>query len=185
MRDRLFNTVVAGLAFAIVMLLAVTIGAQDAIAEEPMAGEFWDAFGSLYGVLATLIVGGLGWLSTRLTAYLSTKHKDAIWAGILQRFNTALFDAVQGRHAVIQAEFAKAKDPKSPGGSRITTDELNAIRDAVWDDLKAQYGGLDGLKKAVAIVAGDDVERWIKNKINGAVGLVDADANPTQPGAPD
>lgn len=162
------------LVLAGVTFVAFTAGAQEAAPPaEPMAGTPWDVFGGIFGVLATLVVGGLGWLSTKLNAYLSTKHKDAVWAGMVARLNTALMDSVRGRVATLKASFADAKDPASPGGERITKSELEGIKNDVWEDLKKQYGGVEGLKKGLGVLAGDDVEHWVKNKIGGAVAAVE------------
>lgn len=174
-------------AVLIVMLAALVVGAQDVPASAPadeMAGTPWDILGSVFGVLASVLVGGLGWLVARLSVYLSTKHKDAIWAGILIRFNEALFDAVEGEVAVLKAKFADATDPTSPGGERITATELEEIKDAVWEHLKAQYGGADGIKKALSILAGDDVERWVKTRISGAVADVERADRAAEAGNP-
>lgn len=159
------NTIQVGaVAFSIAMLNIIAGSTED-----PAAGAVYDIVGSLWLALGGVFVLVLSWLANKANGWLSEKKKDAWWAGVLVRFNTALGDGLLAAKAQVDEKLRKAKSEDSPGGSKITEAELAQMKDLMWSFLKDRYGGMAGLEKALGVAVGGNVEQWVGSKINGAV----------------
>lgn len=153
-------------------------------AEDPeMAGTGWDIATTIYMLAGGLLLGLVTWLGAKLGKWLNTKHSNEWWAGTLARFNTALMDGLKAAHTKLKKGIEEAKDPNSPGGSRITKAEMEQIKAEVWDFLKDRYGGMSGLTSALGVFVGGNVENWVSSKIDAAMGDLEreekAAGNPT------
>ncbi len=137
------------LAFGVaVFFVAIIAFAQTGtVPAEPMAGEGWDIFGTIYTLLGGLLVAGLSFGGKKLIDLINAKVDNEVLRGILGRLVSSVNDAVAMVNQTMKAEIQAAKDPKSPGGDRITEAEKRQMFDAVWDALKAEYGGAEGIFK--------------------------------------
>lgn len=134
------------LAFLVMYLFAFAALAQEATpATEPMAGEGWDIFGTIYMLLSGLVVAGLSYGGKKLIELINAKIENETLAGILGRLVASVNDAVAMVNQTLKAEIEAAKTPGSPGGDRITQAEKEKMFNAVWEALKAEYGGIEGI----------------------------------------
>ena len=84
----------------------------------------------------------------------------------------------------MKAEIQKAKSPDSPGGSKITESEAKKLKDAVWETLKNEYGGMAGIGKFLGVLGlgGDKaVAEKVDTLIEAAVNGQKNAANPSTP----
>lgn len=193
MRSRIAKTLDLALMGVLVafMLYAGWAYAQDPSvalgtpADKPIAAPI-DLALTIYTLLAGTVVALFGWLSTKLSTWLKAHTSNATMAGILLRMNDSILAGVKGAAAAAKDAIAKAKDPSSPGGTAVTSSELDGIRAAVWASLKSEYGGMDGLKTALSILGlGDEssVTNWINTRIDAAVSDASIAATPAQAAA--
>lgn len=156
------------------LLLVTALAAGVAFAQEvapaivpasPAKQVGFQLFDLLYPVLLALV----GWLSVFLQKLINAKAKNALVAGILGRFKESVLSAVKKVGGTLKASILKAKDPSSPGGTTITEEEGKQCFDAVLDELKAEYGGWDGIKEFLAILGLGNVEQWVATQVEAAV----------------
>lgn len=179
----------AALALAAALLPALAI-AQDAPAP---AGD--DVVGTLLTVwmyIGTAVIGGLGllgaWLSPKFVAWVKAKTDSAILQGLAVRavrLRELVHNAVASVNQTLKAEIAKAKDPSSDGGERITDAEKQRLFDAAWEAVKAQAGGWQGLLKSFLSLAGgseDALKAQVTHLIETEVGAQKLAAKAAAPG---
>ncbi len=87
------------------------------------------------------------------------------------RLKDSVLDGVKFVGQTLKAEILAAKAPGSPGGAKITDEEARRLKDAVWEALKDEYGGMDGIKKALKVLGLGDASwaKWVDGKIEAAV----------------
>jgi len=138
---------------------------------------------TIYALLGSVITALLGWLSVRASAWLKAKTGNELIGGAITRITDSVFTAVKLVNQTLKREIEAAKDPKSLGGTAITKDEAAKLKDAVWNTLKAEYGGLDGIGKALGVLGlgtDDALKTFVDSKIEAAVHDVAA-ASPRTP----
>ena len=143
------------------------VAAPDA----PVAGGI-DLALTLFAMLATMLTGLLTWLGAHVSKWLKARTKNETVGGAMARFSDSVFAAVKTVNQTLKAEIEKAKDPKSPGGTAITEGEARKLKDAAWNALKAEYGGMVGITKFLGVLGlGTEsaVTAWVDNKIEAAV----------------
>jgi hypothetical protein len=148
-------------------LLTSIVLAQDA----PVSGG-WDVAFTLYALGGALLVGGVGWALKRLSDYLGVRIENETVRGVLQRLVGSVGDAVAMVDQTIRKEIDAAKDPASPGGTRVTEVERKRMYDAVWERLKGEYGGfagIFGLLKRIGIGNEESARAKVDTMIEAAV----------------
>jgi len=168
-----------------ILLIPALALAQEAVI--PAASASIDASAdialTLYAALGTIITALLGWLSVRASAWLKAKTGNELLGGAIGRFTDSVFTAVKLVNQTLKREIEAAKTPGSPGGTSITKEEAAKLKDAVWTVLKAEYGGLDGIGKALGVLGlgtDDSLKTFVDSKIEAAVHDVAA-ASPRTP----
>jgi hypothetical protein len=118
-----------------------------------------------------VVLLGLGWLGVRSDKWLKTKIKNETWFGMTSRLKDSILDAVRMVSQTLKQEILAAKKPESDGGKKITEEEKKRLKEAVWEALKDEYGGMDGIKKALSILDLGDASwmKWVDSKIEAAV----------------
>lgn len=181
---RLLSSIFGLTVVAVVFLFPFVALAQEAVAApaDPTIGGGWDIAATIYTLVAGLLATGMTWLGAKLSKWISTKTKNEMVGGILGRFTESVFTAVKHVMQTLRSEIEKAKDPKSPGGAKITEGEAAKLKEAVWSSLKEEYGGMDGIGKFLAVLGisgGEDgIKKWVDTKIESAVHDVKAVSNP-------
>lgn len=99
-----------------------------------LALKLFDMLWPLVGVAVT------GWLSAKAAAWISSKTKNELLAGLLSRLNQLVWTCVRMAEQTLVKEIKKAKEPSSPGGSSLTKEEQKAIFDAVFQNVKELFG---------------------------------------------
>jgi hypothetical protein len=134
----------------------------------------------------TLILAGLTWLGGLLSKKLLGSIKNEAIANAVVRFQAEVLSAVKMVGQTLKQEILKARAPASPGGAKVTEEEAKRLKEAVWDALKDAYGGMDGIKKALAVLGLEDAAwmKWIDTKIEAAVSDVKRAEAAAQPGPP-
>ncbi len=156
--------------FSLVALSPALAWAQDAATAAPAKVSTGAQLGySLYELFFPVLVALTGWLSLKLKTLIQANIKNATVAGVVSRFSDSLFTSVKKVEATIKAKIMAAKDPASDGGTAITEAEAAALRQAVWDELKAEYGGMAGIQEFLKVLGLGDVEGWVNNRIEAAV----------------
>lgn len=132
------------LAAAAAFFAPAIVWAQDVVADAPVSSG-WDTAFTLYAIGGSLLVGGITFALKKLADYLGVKIDNETVGGIMKRLIGSISDAVAMVDQTIRKEIEAAKDPASPGGAKITESEKQKMRDAVWEALKQEYGGWDGI----------------------------------------
>lgn len=133
--------------------LPLATKAQDAA--EAMAGTPWDVLGwILVAGAGGLVVSGLGWLMGWGVSKLRKSKSPEMVKNMVAGFVDALRVGLSGTVGVLEAEFEKARAPDSPGGVKITQEELGKIGEALKQFLLKQYGSWDGIAKVVSHITG-------------------------------
>lgn len=178
MRGKLDVIYVAIAVWTVAVVSATVALAQAVPPTDPELGTVWQFAFGVYELLATVVTGAVTWLSVRVATWLKGKIENQLLGSIVGRVSDSIFAAVQMVNQTIKSEIVAAKKPGSPGGVAITKSEADKMKQAVWDALKAEYGGLAGLAKllgAIGIV-GDGVKAWVDTRIEAAV--AEAKQNP-------
>ena len=160
-----------GIEAEILAQLAVVAQAAPEVADKPVSSGCQLGL-TIYEMLATLVTGAIVWLTTKGSAWIKTKINNETVGGIVSRFMESIGSAVRCVNQTIKDEILKAKDPKSTGGVKITESEAKKLKDAVWESLKSEYGGMDGISKLLGVIGitGDSgVKKWIDDRIESAV----------------
>lgn len=131
-----------------------------------LAGTGWDIAAMVYTALGASLLAALGYGLSLIRKKWLEEFKTTWWAGAVTRLTYAVENAFAAAHAEIKLGVDKARDPASPGGTALTKEERDMIFDAVWERLKDQYGGMDGIKEALQIVVGGDVSKFINDRIS-------------------
>lgn len=164
-----------GFAIAAVMAIFWLGVAHAQPSEAPASGNISggaDTMLTFYASIAGLLAMGLAWIGKHLSDWLKTRTKNEAVGGALSRFSDSLFSAVKAVNQTLKIEIDKAKRADSPGGSAITKEEAARLKTAVFDALKAEYGGMAGIAKFLGVLGlGDSsaVESWVGNRIEAAV----------------
>lgn len=155
----------------LVLFLAPAIAlAQEAAQQDAPSSA--DTALTIYAALASVLTAVIGWLSVRVSAWLKANTKNATIAGVLARLSDSVFTAVKHVNQTLKREIEAAKDPKSPGGAAITQREAQQMKDAVWNAIVAEYGGMGGLSKALGVLGLVDessIRAFVDKRIEAAV----------------
>lgn len=121
--------------------------------------------------LSPFLLMGLVWLGKRLDGWLGSMTKNELIKGVMIRFKDSVLDGVKRVNQTLKSEIMAAKAPGSPGGTKITEEEAKGLKEAVWEDLKDEYGGMDGIQKALKVLGLGDASwmKWVDGKIEAAV----------------
>lgn len=138
-------------AFPLLALAQHAPAVTDALgAEQPLSTPL-QLGASVYQMLAPILVVLTGWIAKRLSDWLSAHTKNAAVAGILTRMNDQVWTLVKDANQTLAAEIRKAKDPKSPGGDSLTTEEAASIKRAVLGNFRDLWGA-KGLMEAASVL---------------------------------
>jgi hypothetical protein len=167
-------------------LLAV---AQEVVAPaltpSASAGSGADLALTIYAAIGSLITALLGWLSVRASAWLKAKTGNELVGGALARITDSVFTAVKLVNQTLRREIEAAKAPGSALGAAISAEEASKLKEAVWTALRAEYGGMAGIGKALAVLglgSDDSLKTFVDSKIEAAVHDVNA-SRPRMPSA--
>jgi hypothetical protein len=120
----------------------------------------------------------LTWVGYKVSVWVGTLEANEKSGGMLARLTDSIFVAVKKVNQTLKAKILDAKDPTSAGGEKITDDEAQELKEAVWDELRS-YWGTKGLAAAGKILGLDNLTRFIDGKIEAAVSdLKEPKANP-------
>lgn len=131
-----------------------------------------DVILSIYAALGPALLGLLGWGAKKLVGVIEKKVDNEIVEGMLRRLTGSVMDAVTMVDQTLRSEIEKAKSPDSPGGEKITAAEARKMRAAVWQALKSEYGGWDGLfslLRRIGLGDKDAASRKVDTMIEAAV----------------
>lgn len=106
---------------------------------------------TIYEALAPLLMAAIGWVSVKLANFIKAKTKNEMMAGVLIRLNESVTDAVKAVNQQMVEIIGRAKDPNSPGGKKITTDEALKLHDAAKAFVRS-YWGEKGLKELAYVL---------------------------------
>ena len=173
-----------------VVLVPVLLTPAVALAQtaaETFAGTAWDVLGWLLVMgVGGLVVAGLGWLMSWGVGKLKGSDSPELVKDLVANFVETLKMGLSGAVLELQEEFAKARDPNSPGGERITQAELHTIGVNFKAWLLDQYGSWDAISKLVANVTGGVaspqaaekfIDKFVASNAEAAAGKV----NPSTP----
>lgn len=144
---------------------------------------------TIYEILSPVIVALLAWAASRLSDYIKAKVESERVASALVRITDSIVSAVkmvdQTVKQTLMAEKAKATAEVSPGGTAITSEEAESLKDAVWHQLKVEYGGVAGIEKILGALGVDraKVPDWVDGRIEAAVNDLKASRGPPGPAA--
>lgn len=157
--------------FALALMAIVLFVPFVATAADEPVGQGWQLGFTVYELLAPILTAFLSALSVKVAQFISARIEHEALAGVLVRFSDSLFAAVKQTNQTLKDEILKAKDPKSPGGIGITAEEAARLKDAVWHQLKIEYGGLAGLRQVLKVLGLDDdgMKHWVDGRIEAAV----------------
>ncbi len=130
------------------------------------------------------LLAGLTWLGGLLSKWTLGKIKNEAVANTVVRFQGEVLSAVKMVGQTLKQEILAAKAPGSPGGAKVTKEEAQQLKDAVWEALKDSYGGMDGIKKALGVLGLEDAAwmKWVDSKIEAAVSDVKRAEAAARPG---
>jgi hypothetical protein len=119
----------------------------------------------LLGLLSPIIASGLGWLAVRLSQFVAAKTGSVTAATAVLKLNEIITTVVTELEQTMVAA-AKAR----VGGGRLNQADIDAIRRAALDKIKAYLG-----PEGVALVArafglgSTDLNNFLSSKIEAAV----------------
>lgn len=128
----------------------------------------------LYLFVGGTIVGGITILVTKAVNYLTAKTKNETYDGVIRRVGASILDAVAMVDQTLKKEIIKAKRPDSPGGTKIIAKERSDMLNEVYQCLKSEYGGIQGILKLFKTIGIQDegaVKRKVDTMIEAAVNL--------------
>lgn len=128
---------------------------------------------SVLDIVLAVVTPVLVWLGARASKWVSALALNEKTGGMLARLNDSVFTAVKTVNQTLRAEIKAAKDPSSPGGSKITKEEAEQLKAAAWDELRA-YWGAKGLEEAGKVLGLDNLTRFVDGKIESAVSDLNA-----------
>ena len=133
--------------------------------------------------LLPVLLAALGYATTRLAAWLNAKTKNQGVMAMLARLTEGAYVVVRSVEQKTVAAIKAGRDPSSPGGVKLTPEEIKIVEDAALAALKEYWGvaGLDELGKVLGLDAGA-VTNLLKGHIEAAVhDLPKATVDPTHP----
>ena len=114
-----------------------------------LAGSAWEVFSPVFAALTA-------WAGVRLTALIKAKVQNEVYSGMLTRLTDSVLLVVREAEQTVVKGIKAARDPRSPGGQRLTEDEAERIKDEVLEKLKRLWGpeGLKELMKVLGLTEG-------------------------------
>lgn len=135
----------------------------------------------LYAALATPIGLLLTWLGKLVGDLLKTKIKSELLSGMVSRFWDSIFATVRATNQRMPEIIGRARDPNSPGGTKITKEEAEKLEADAWQGFK-DYWGPKGLKELTKVMGWDQpgqLENMFGNGVKTALDrLKDRSGNP-------
>ncbi len=168
---------------AFVFILRISPAFASEVAPEGL-GFGLDLTVTLYLLFGGAILAIVTWISAKIVKLIDAKVESTWLQQTLLKLNTIVLDQVKASHAVLQRELAEARSPDSPGGERITSDEIEKIRDHVWQNLKSEFGGSAGIEKSLRLIGLGDAKKLVNAKIEAVLSDVEREEralNPTKP----
>jgi len=125
---------------------------------------------TMWEILAPILTAAVGWGAVKLSNLIAAKTKNERVGGMLARLVGTVKTAVVSVNETAKAEIAAAKDPKSPGGAKITKGEAEQLKKACLDKIKS-YWGAKGLSEAARVLGfdGGGLESFLGDEIEKAV----------------
>lgn len=147
MRKLMIGSYVLSCGFFVLLILLILL-APDFVfaqAEDPPVGGVWDTLTTIYLIVASPFLAGIGWVLNLVRRLIDTKVKNQMLSGFLQRLVGSVNDVVAMLNNTAKKKIKEAKSPTSRGGSKLTQSEAKELKQAAWDAILSEYGGWDGL----------------------------------------
>jgi prepilin signal peptidase PulO-like enzyme (type II secretory pathway) len=156
--------------------------AVPCLAQDTEVSGGWQVFAYVYEVLGALLGSGLVWLVAKLSTWIKTKIGNEALGGILARVNETLGNLVVEANQTVVNGLKAAKDPDSPGGTKLTDEEARQIKKEVLAQFKDLWGakGLALLAKILGFTS-DKTESFLSSKIEALVEKEKQKGNPLHP----
>lgn len=124
----------------------------------------------LVPILSSVVLAVLGYLGTKLVAFINAKTHNEFLRSALVRLEDAVFTAVRNVQAVYVDAIKAAKDPSSPGGTSLTDEEAKAAKQKALDAIKS-YLGAQGLALITQVLglSGSALDDFLLAKIEAQV----------------
>jgi len=148
------------------LLLSVVCFAAD---DKPIA-DGWQLGANLMELLGSVVLAGLAWLTTKAAGWIKAKTNNEALGGMLARLMESLGGLIQEAEQTLVAQLKAAKDPNSPGGTKLTASEAATIKNEVLQRFKDMWGK-KGLAELAKILGFDKTgtENFIASKIDALV----------------
>lgn len=127
-----------------------------------------DTVWTLVDVALVILTPVIAWVGFKASQWVGAMEANEKSGGMLARLTDSIVTAVKKVNQTTKRKLKAAKDPSSPGGTKVTVAEAAELKQAAWDEIKA-YWGSKGLKTAGKVIGLGDVTRYIDGKIEAAV----------------
>lgn len=115
--------------------------------------------------------GGVAWLGRTLNTYIAEKTKDHKFSQALSRLNDVVFTVVTAIQQTEVKAIKAAKDPGSPGGTKITNTEAKELASLALERVKL-FVGADGVEAVMYVLGFNDstmFDDYLVQKVESAV----------------
>lgn len=121
-------------------------------------------------LLAPILMAVLTWASAKLGLWIKARVQNETYAGMLGRLNETLLTLVREAEQTAVAAIKAGRDPKSPGGVKLTKQEAEHIKDEVLAKFKKLWGtpGLMLLMRILGLDSGS-LDEWLEAKVEALV----------------
>jgi len=130
------------------------------------------------GICAPLLTAALGWIGAKIVQYFDAKIANEILSGTLAKLTTTVTTLVREAEQVAVAGYKAAKDVNSLGGSSLTVEEGEQIKQAVVYKIQSLWGpkGVSELGKILGL-SDEGVVCFLGAKVEETVRLEKENSN--------
>lgn len=135
-----------------------------------MESEYADLGLTIAQYLLPVFLALVSWGTVKLTAWLDAKTKHAKVMGMLARLTESGYVVARSIEQRVVARIKRGREPGSPGGTRLTEDEIAEVADEGLAAMREYWGapGLVLLKKILGL--GDtEADSLLKHNLEAAV----------------
>ena len=127
-----------------------------------------DTVWTLVDLALMLLTPVLAWAGLRASQWAGANAANEKSGGMLARLTDSVFVAVKKVNQTAKAKLKAAKDPSSPGGTKITDAEASDLKQAAWGEIK-KYWGTKGLATAGKVLGLANVTAYVDGSIEAAI----------------